>query len=191
MKVGTKSLLFGIHQVFIHPYVVYKAWKFLYGRPTWREFVCIFIHDWGYWGRPDLDGESGVDHPKLGASIAYNLFSKVYGKEYYYLCSGHSRTYAKMYGFQVSKLCWADKLSFCFENRRFYLFRAKLSGELKLVREESDRQGIDTGAVTDKVLYDNIARAIRNIPEIKELLLKKLIVIQRYMWYIITHISVI
>lgn len=133
MKIGTKSLLFGIHQVFWHPYVVWRAWCYLYGHPSFKELICIIVHDWGYFGKPNLDGVEGMMHPKLGARIAGQL----YGKKYYYLCSGHSRTYANAFGFETSKLCWADKLSFIFEPRWFYLLRARLSGELKEAREIS------------------------------------------------------
>jgi hypothetical protein len=102
----------------------------LYGRPTYKELVCIIIHDWGYWGKPNLDGVDGVRHPELGSKIAFHLF----GSEYYYLCAYHSRSYSKVIGVEPSKLCWADKLSFTFEPRWFYLLRARLSGELKEAR---------------------------------------------------------
>lgn len=137
MKIGTKSLLFGIHQVFWHPFVVYRAWKHLYGRPSWKEFVCIFIHDWGYWGKPNLDGEEGVEHPKLGGKIACRLL----GYEYHNLCIGHSRTYANKYSYPISKLCWADKFSFYYEPKWFYILRAKMSGEMKEVYEQSLASG--------------------------------------------------
>lgn len=140
MKIGTKSLLFGIHQIFWHPLMVYKAWRRLYGRPSFKECVCIIIHDWGYWGKPNLDGEEGIMHPKSGALIADRLF----GKEYYFLCAGHSRSFAKEFGFEVSKLCWADKISFTFEPKWFYLLRAKLSGELKQAKIDYPRGKSDS-----------------------------------------------
>ena len=60
MKMGTKSLLFGVHQFFIHPLMVLLAWIVLYRSfPGLKELVCIFIHDWGYWGKADLKGEEG------------------------------------------------------------------------------------------------------------------------------------
>lgn len=57
--VGTRSLLFGVHQFLWHPWTVYRAWRYLYGKPTWREVVCIFLHDLGYFGKPNMDGEEG------------------------------------------------------------------------------------------------------------------------------------
>jgi hypothetical protein len=111
----------------------------LYGRPSWKEFVCIFIHDWGYWGKPNLDGDEGICHPRLGAQLADRWFGLYYWK----LCAGHSRSYVEKvnifgeYGLTTSKLCWADKLSFCYEPKWFYWLRATLSGELKEARELS------------------------------------------------------
>ncbi len=75
MKIGTKSLLFGAHQVFIHPIFVAWAWVKLYGW-TWNpaHWVAFVVHDWGYWGKPDMDGEQGESHPYLGAKILSFLF---------------------------------------------------------------------------------------------------------------------
>jgi hypothetical protein len=127
MRVGTKSLLFGIHQFALHPWSVTIAWRCLYGRwPNWRELVCIIVHDWGYWGAPNMDGSEGARHPELGARIAGKLF----GEEYWELVLLHSRHYAKLTGQQPSLLCWADKLSMCFESWWSYILRGKLSGEI-------------------------------------------------------------
>jgi hypothetical protein len=89
MKLGTKSLLFGIHQVFWHPLMVLMAWVYLYGRPSFKELVCIIVHDWGYWGKAELDGPKGILHPRLGAYLVHKWF----GFEYWKLCTGHSRGY--------------------------------------------------------------------------------------------------
>lgn len=146
MKIGTKSILFGIHQFIIHPIVVYKAWCFLYGKPSFKELICIIVHDWGYWGKPDLDGPEGITHPALGAIIVNKLFKR---NRWYYLCAGHSRSYCKFINdqlgyevLQISKLCWADKLSFCFENRTFYMMRANLSGEWHEIYELCLHEGM-------------------------------------------------
>lgn len=149
MNTGTKSLIFGIHQVFIHPVVVYKAWKRLYGRPTWKEIICIIVHDWGYAGKPNLDGKEGTLHPELGANLAGRLL----GKKYYDLCICHSRHYARILGKEPSKLCWADKYSFSMENREFYLFRARLSKELNELRETLARDGYVPITASDNEWY--------------------------------------
>lgn len=150
MKVGTKSLLWGVHQVLWHPLTVYRAWVSKYGRPTWRELVCIVIHDWGYAGAADMDGEDGVRHPELGARLAERLFDR----DHYHLVLYHSRHYVQqanaenfaMYGEDAaevvpSRLCWADKLSILYEPEWFYLLRARLSGELREYRENAARAG--------------------------------------------------
>lgn len=136
MNLGTKSLLFGVHQFLWHPIMVWRAWRALYGRPTWRECVCIVIHDWGYWGKPNMDGPEGERHPLLGAYIAGALF----GYDYYKLVLLHSRYFAQRLGARPSKLCWADKYSMTFDPPRFYLWRARRSGELAEYRDNAARR---------------------------------------------------
>jgi hypothetical protein len=130
---GRKSLLFGVHQVLWHPWTVYRAWVYLYGRPTWKEIICIIVHDWGYWFCENMDDDNGQRHPITGA----NIVKKLFGEEYYYLVLCHSRHYSKEIGREPSKLCWADKLSIFFDPKHFYLFRAKLTGEIKEYRKNA------------------------------------------------------
>lgn len=135
--VGTRSVLWGVHQFLWHPYTVYRAWVALYGRPTWREAVCILIHDWGYWGSPNMDGPEGERHPELGARLAGGLF----GPAYHDLVLFHSRHYAKRAGMTPSALCWPDKLSHLYEPPWWYLFRARLSGEITEYRQRAALSG--------------------------------------------------
>jgi hypothetical protein len=137
MKIGTKSLLFGIHQFILHPISVLIAWIKLYGRPSWKELVCIVIHDWGYWGSPNMDGEEGEKHPALAAKIALRLF----GREYHDLCLLHSRHYARMFCLIPSKLCWADKLSIKYNPWWIYIPLSWLTGELFEYRKMSANAG--------------------------------------------------
>lgn len=75
MPIGTKSLLFGVHQIFIHPWFVALAWWKLYGFPyDPRLWVAFIVHDWGYWGCPNMDGPEGEWHPATGAKIMGWLF---------------------------------------------------------------------------------------------------------------------
>jgi hypothetical protein len=75
MKIGTRSILFGAHCWFIHPWFVAAAWSKLYGFPTdLRLWVAFFVHDLGYWGKPNIDGDEGESHPILGARIMGALF---------------------------------------------------------------------------------------------------------------------
>ena len=149
IQIGTKSLIFGIHQVFWHPYTVYRAWKELYGPPSWKELICIIIHDWGYWGLPDLDGQEGSLHPFFGAGLAL----KYLGMDYYDLCLGHSRHLAQMMNRKPSRLCYADKLSFKYDPRWFYLLRSWLSGELQELRYRSAMNGFVSFDKTHREWY--------------------------------------
>ena len=126
MKLGTKSLLFGAHCFFVHPFCVLIAWIKIYGFPfDPRIWIAILVHDWGYWGKPDMDGLLGKMHPYLGAKIMRSLF----GEKWYWFTLLHSRFMAREYDLEVSKLCYADKLSIKYELKWFYSLRVKLSGE--------------------------------------------------------------
>jgi hypothetical protein len=139
MTTGTKSLLFGVHQFLIHPFVVWLAWISLYKRlPTWKETVCIIIHDWGYWGKAKMDDAEGEKHPEVGAKIALYLFKD---SKWSFFCLYHSRHYARHFKVEPSRLCWADKYSITFEPWWLYLPRAWLSGELEEYRHSAANAG--------------------------------------------------
>ena len=151
MKIGTKSLLFGCHQFVLHPIYTYVAWRKLYNEfPSIGETVAIIIHDWGYWGKSNLDGEEGERHPEwadnffrclcsiyVKTSMKY-LPTKYYSNDYYLqindlskLCLYHSRFYAKKFEQEPSKLCWADKRGTILYGKYLWLFLATITGELK------------------------------------------------------------
>jgi len=136
-SIGTRSLLFGVHQFLWHPFTVWLAWKELYGPPSWNETVCIAFHDIGYWGKKNMDGCDGLRHPEAGAELVGRMF----GEEYRQLVLGHSRSYAQIHKISSSKLCWADKLSIKYELWWIYLPRAWASGELKEYRAVADQTG--------------------------------------------------
>ncbi len=136
MKTGTKSVLFGVHAFWWHPITVYLAWIQLYRRwPTFWETVAIFFHDLGYWGSSKMDDEYGELHPVRAVRLMRRIFGwrgVLASHEVLY----HSRflvaRWNKAMGgnLEPSRLCWADKLSLAFDPSWFYLFRARLSGEL-------------------------------------------------------------
>lgn len=142
MKIGTKSLLFGCHQFVLHPAYTYVAWRKLYGSfPSFGETIAIIIHDWGYLGKSNLDGEEGERHPewahnvliKLGIFVRNNIHFDfgVYIFEIGNLCLYHSRFYAKRNYEEPSKLCWADKYGTTLYGKYLWLFLATITGELK------------------------------------------------------------
>lgn len=126
IPVGTKSVLFGAHCFFTHTVFVAIAWIKLYGFPFDRKIWLAFVvHDLGYWGKPNMDGEEGETHPELGAKIM-----GYFGKEWHDFSLYHSRYYAKRNGANYSKLCVADKLAFCIEPYWLYITKATLTGEI-------------------------------------------------------------
>lgn len=79
IKVGTKSVLYGVHCFFIHPFVVAVAWIKLFGWPLdHRIWIAFFVHDLGYWGKPNMDGKEGETHPELGAKIMHLFVGRTY-----------------------------------------------------------------------------------------------------------------
>lgn len=128
MKIGTRSVLFGVHQFAIHPWFVAWAWWKLYGFP-WdpRLWFAFVLHDMGYVGKPNLDDPEGERHVEFAARVMERLF----GTSWSELCLFHSRFYAKKYGKQYSRLCVADKLAIGLTPVWVYMPLAWLSGELK------------------------------------------------------------
>lgn len=134
MKIGTKSVLFGAHCFFLHPWFVAAGWWKLYGFP-WdpRLWFAFFLHDIGYLGKPNMDGKEGELHPTTGASILSFLFDWPKGNgnlRWYYFSLYHSRYLAKGHRMDVSKLCYADKLSIALTPSWIYLPMVRATGEI-------------------------------------------------------------
>lgn len=138
MRVGTKSVLFGVHCILIHPFFVAWGWWKLYGFP-WdpRLWVTFFVHDVGYLGKTNMEGPEGQAHVVLGGRIMGSLF----GREWRDFTACHSRHWARRVGKGYSRLCPADKLAFVLTPAWLYLPMARLSGELyEYMRVSSARQ---------------------------------------------------
>jgi hypothetical protein len=131
MRVGTKSVLFGAHCFFIHPWFVAWAWWTLYGFP-WdpRLWVAFFVHDLGYLGKPNMDGPEGETHPELGARIM-GIFDGLGGWRWFDFALLHSRYYAKTLRKQPSRLCMADKLAIALTPAWLYLPMVRATGEIR------------------------------------------------------------
>lgn len=129
MKLGTKALLFGVHQFILHPLAVWLAWLLVYRAvPNIKQSGAIFCHDLGYVACADLDGPEGRYHPILGATLAGRLF----GPEARDLALGHSRTYSQEISIPLSALCLPDKLGGVFLFPAWlYSHLAVLSGEMR------------------------------------------------------------
>lgn len=152
MRIGTKSVLFGVHCFLLHPFLIAYGWWKAYGtkriyvgdrevpgdrRHVWkipvyasifdpRVWVAFIVHDIGYLGKPNMDGPEGETHPEVGARIMRVLFGQPWG-DFVLL---HSRYYAKRLDRPLSPLCVADKWVGVIEPAWLYLPRARWSGEL-------------------------------------------------------------
>lgn len=128
MQVGTKSLLYGAHQFILHPLFLALAWRRLYGAPLDpRLWVAFIVHDWGYWGKSNMDGDEGQRHPELGGRIMTRLFGSEWGD----FTRLHSRYYAKIEQREPSPLCAADKLVLLVTPRWIYLPAVQATGEVE------------------------------------------------------------
>lgn len=128
IPIGTRSVLVGAHAFYLHPWFLAWSWYRLYGIP-WdpRYWFCFFLHDIGYIGKPNMDGDEGETHPLLGAKIIRKLFGQEWGD----FCICHSRFYAKRLGKRYSRLCVADKYAIVVTPSWIYLPMVQLTGELR------------------------------------------------------------
>lgn len=172
MTVGTKSVLFGVHAIWFHPFSVGFAWRKLYGSwPNWAEWVCILAHDIGYFGKKDMDGPIGRTHPVIGARLAASIvgFFKPQLREWAYVSTiSHSREYARLFNYTPSRLCWADKYCCFYDPTWFYLLRGHLSGEIYEFR--ANAKGHIPDDYTYKQWYLWYRNKVRNLPEVAKLL---------------------
>ncbi|MHB0976874.1 MAG: hypothetical protein ACYC1U_06740 [Candidatus Aquicultorales bacterium] len=161
MKVGTKSILFGVHAFWWHPLTVFAAWLILFGRPSWGDLLCIVTHDWGYWGASDMEGPEGGRHPVRSALVTERLCRRLHVRftmDQRELIVFHSRHWARDRGAEPSKLCYADKLSTCLEPAWFFILRARLSGELAEYRRLNAEVGEVPAEALDSVWLEALRR---------------------------------
>jgi hypothetical protein len=128
VKVGTRSVLYGAHCFFLHPWFVAAAWYQLYGFP-WdpRLWFAFVLHDIGYLGKPNMDGPEGERHVEAGARIMAFLFGSCWGD----FSRFHSRYYAKKAGRPYSRLAVADKLAIALTPAWLYLPMVTATGEVR------------------------------------------------------------
>jgi len=128
VPIGSRSVLYGAHCFFIHPWFVAIAWWKLYGFP-WdpRLWVAFFIHDLGYWGKPNMDRPEGETHPRWAARVMGQWF----GGKWALFVLLHSRFLCQYLNCRFSRLCVADKLAVALEPWWLYLPRVWATGEYK------------------------------------------------------------
>lgn len=164
IPVGTKSVLWGVHQFIWHPITVLIAWKKVHRTwPNWWQLLAIIFHDSpGYIGCKEMDGPDGLEHPYAGARWAARIagiLSEEAAFKTYFLSLYHSSNFAKLHGAPPSDLYLPDKVSILVEPRWFYMLRARLSGELEeFVTREALKQN---RTFTDSEWLDHYRQAIQ------------------------------
>jgi hypothetical protein len=150
MKIGLKSILFGYHAFWLHPFFVAEAWRRIYGLPfDPRLWVAFFVHDLGYYDCAHMDDAKGERHPEFGAKVMHFLFDwprflldanggyvcmAVETHVWECFCLYHSRTYAARDRQPISRLAYADKLSFLLYPQWLLKLLYRLSGEFEEYR---------------------------------------------------------
>lgn len=151
MRIGTKSILFGVHQFLLHPAFLWAAWTRLYGFPLDpRLYIAFAVHDLGYISRSNMDGPESEQHVELGAKIMTTLFGQRWGE----FCGCHSRYFARLHGLPVSRLCVADKLAFAMMPSWLYLPLARVTGELQEYMSKSIERQAGSSVFTEEELSE-------------------------------------
>ena len=146
MRVGTRSVLFGAHGLWLHPWFVAAAWCRLYGFPfDFRVWATFWLHDIGYLGCRDMDGRDGESHVQLGARVMEMLFGSEWGD----FCRRHSRYWVKKHGGELSPLAVADKLAFASTPWWLYIPMTAATGELQEYMAVSQQRQAGDDSFTD------------------------------------------
>jgi len=150
MTIGTKSLIYGAHAFWFHPFMVALSWWKLYGFP-WdpRLWMAFFLHDIGYFGKHNMDGAEGETHPYLGASLMTLFFGKLWGS----FTLRHSRSLAFTLGQVPSRLCAADKYAFVITPKGLYLWMVNLTREITEYKEHYRNQHPHMVEVSDEMWH--------------------------------------
>ena len=109
----------------------------------WKLWLVFFVHDLGYWGKPNMDGPEGETHPLWGARLMLRLGGEQLWV-WHDLVLFHSRFYAKQQNRQPSALCCPDKLATLITPRWLYLAMVRATGEVEEYMARSQSRN-DTG----------------------------------------------
>ena len=128
MPVGTRSLLYGVHAFWLHPFAVALTWWKLYGFP-WdpRLWVAFIVHDWGYWGCQQHGRPGGEDAPLHRRQDHADGCLATSGGTW---SSTTVATTPRCTARQPSKLCAPDKLASAVYPTWLYLILGTLTGEI-------------------------------------------------------------
>lgn len=170
IPIGTKSLLFGAHAFYLHPIYAMRAWIHIEGwtlNPA--VWLSVFVHDFGYWGCRDIDGEDGKKHPEFGARVmrfldcplcALSLWGPTIhcSRKWHDFCLYHSRSYSRSKGANPSRLCAPDKLSFKYQIKWLYIFMTELTGELDEYMTHAVQLGEIEEGDSSSLWYDKLVK---------------------------------
>lgn len=170
MKIGTKSVLFGVHQFALHPVIIAIGWWKEYrfqrvrigqrlvprsvrvGRDGFYRFpeqrdVYTWLLDprlWVAFVVHDIGylGKPNMDGPEgeTHPEVGARIMRRLFGEPWGELVLLHSRYYSKRLGKPVSALCFADKWAIILEPSWLYLPRVWATGELAEFRTNARKR---------------------------------------------------
>lgn len=172
MSIGTKSVLFGVHQFALHPLLIAIGWWKEYG---WRRVEigalsglaacedCIGAHPAEYpvyaslldprlWLAFIVHDVGYLGKPNMDGAegethpeVGARIMRGLFGEPWGDLVLLHSRYYAKRLGRPLSPLCIADKWVSLIEPWWLYLPRVWATGELAEYMANARKRGETTG----------------------------------------------
>lgn len=131
-----------------------------------RLWIAFMIHDLGYWGKPNMDGEEGERHPEWACRKMNRWFGAPWGA----FVLTHSRFYAKKMKLPISPLCYADKLAITLQPAWLYLPTVRATGEIReyLKMAEVNSQGKVSGKSEAKWYREMQAYVVKWVEEHKD-----------------------
>lgn len=187
MNVGTKSVLFGVHQFILHPVLLAIGWWKAYGtKPveigTTQRWVETRLRDGAVYRRPvnqvvhaslfrpalwvaffvhDLGyvGKPNMDGPEgeTHPEFGARIMRSLFGEPWGDLVLLHSRYYSAKLGRPLSPLCFADKWVIVLEPAWLYIPRVWLSGELAEFMANAAKRARDSNRFTEAEQADMLA----------------------------------
>lgn len=158
MRVGTKSILFGAHAVWMHPFMVAWAWYRLHGfkevrwhhwtekieepihyfQDPWKRMFYTSLRDPRLWLSFFLHDIGYWQSPNMDGEegqrhpeVGARLMGRLFGSGWHAFTLLHSRFYADRVGRDISPLCVADKYAQVFTPAWLYVPMARATGEIE------------------------------------------------------------
>lgn len=127
IKSGISCLIFGYHNILLHPLTLFASYIDRHKKiPSFEWVILFFLHDIGYAfiSMEDILSVEKDNHPEYGARI----IKKILDEHWADISIRHSRDYCK--GKDLSELGYLDKDCYRFHPITLAMIQCFISGEL-------------------------------------------------------------